>query len=446
MTAGLKLYKALTLACAPLLKTLLKRRISQGKEDRDRLNERMGQATQERPAGHLLWFHAASVGESQSVLILLKTFQKKFPDCRFLVTTGTRSSAALMDKRLPDWALHQYYPLDHPKWIFSFLDHWRPDLAIWVESELWPNMLLELRNRQVPIALVNARMSKKSYNRWRLVPRSARRLLNVFDLFLAQTQQDARYYKNLGAKNVVLTDSLKYAAQPLPYDENELNRFDKALETRMGWLYASTHAGEEKLSMEIHCSLKKNFPTLLTLIAPRNPARADEIAQLAARYDLTLHKRSENKAPPDPETDIYLIDTFGELGLFYKLSGLACIGRSLSDDGGGGHNPIEAVQLGCAVLHGPLVQNFSEIYEEMDHAKAAIKCEDKEDLKHNLARLFFNTENIYHLQKSAFDFVSGKTVVIEQIVQELDPLLIEAGLYCQPPESRKTNGQKQKCA
>lgn len=438
MTGMLKIYRALTSCSSTPLSFLLKQRLKRGKEDEQRLSERMGFPTKDRPAGHLVWFHAASVGEAQSVLILLRTFRENFPKMNFLVTTGTLTSANLMIKRLPDWATHQFYPLDQPKWVTNFLDHWRPDMAIWIESELWPNMLMEIKKRQFPIALINARMSKKSLRRWRFIPGSARAILNVFDLFLAQTDHDAKAYKDLGAQNVKITDSLKYAADPLPLDEDEFNRFDSALETRVGWLYSSSHEGEEEIVFRIHKDLKTNFPTLLSIIVPRDPGRADAIIHKCKAQGLTIHQRSQNKAPPDPETDVYLADTFGELGLFYKLSGLSCIGRSFSNDGGGGHNPIEAAQLKSAVLHGPNVQNFAKVYGEMNEAHAALRCETEEELKHNLARLFFNPENIYHLQSSAYSFVMEKAAVLDHIMEELSPLFIQAGFNCQHPEDRKT--------
>lgn len=438
MTSTLKLYKFLTHCSTGALTEFLKRRLKRGKEDESRLNERMGSPTKTRTKGHLVWFHAASVGEAQSVLILLKTFRQTFPAINFLVTTGTVTSSNLMEKRLPDWAIHQFYPVDHPKWVKQFLDHWQPDMAIWIESELWPNMMMEIKQRQFPIALVNARMSNRSLKRWRLFPNTARSLMNVFDLFLAQTEKDAKAYKTLGAQNVRMTDSLKYAADPLPVDENELNRFNRALETRIGWLYSSTHDGEEEIAFDIHRDLKPNFPTLLTIIVPRDPARAESIIVKAKNKNLVVHQRSQNMAPPDPETDIYLADTFGELGLFYQLSGLSCIGRSFSNDGGGGHNPIEAAQLRCAILHGPNVQNFSKVFNDMNAERAAIRCETPDELKHMLARLFFNTDNIYHLQESAFRFAQEKTKVLDHIITELQPLFVQAGFNCNAPEDRKS--------
>lgn len=433
MTSMLKLYNVVTGCSSGVLGRFLQRRIKKGKEDATRLSERMGMPSIARGRGHLAWFHAASVGEAQSALILLKTMRRDFPDVKFLVTTGTLTSAALMKKRLPDWAMHQYYPLDHPKWVRQFLDHWRPDIAIWIESELWPNMLLEMGKRQIPVALVNARMSDRSLRRWGYAPRSARYVLRVFDLILAQTDKDAHAYKSLGAHNVVTTDSLKYAADPLPVDRDELSRFERALDTRVGWLYASTHEGEEDLAFQIHKDLKENFPTLLTIIAPRAPERAGEIMNKCRQAGLTIHQRSANPAPPDPETDIYLADTLGELGLFYSLSGLCCVGRSLSRDGGGGHNPIEAAQLRSAVLHGPNVGNFTKIYEDMNQARAALRCEDDQELKHNLARLFFNPETIAHMQDTAHSFAREKEVILENVLGRLKPLFIQAGLHCQAP-------------
>lgn len=443
MPLPLRLYRFITSCLHKWLVRFLNKRVQNGKEDPKRLKERMGFASSPRPAGHLTWFHAASIGEAQSVLILLKKLHETYPDMQFLITTGTLTSANLLKKRLPKWAIHQFYPLDHPRWVKRFLDHWKPDIAIWVESELWPNMLLEIKKRPMPLALVNARMSKRSLRRWSRMRKSAHHLLNIFDLFLTQTDQDAIAFKHLGARSIYVTDSLKYAADPLPADQDNLIRFQKELDTRRYWLFASSHDGEEDIAMDIHANLKAKFPTLLTMIAPRDPKRADSIMALAQSKGLKIHQRSENPVPPDLETDIYLIDTFGELGLFYALNNISCIGGSFSLDNAGGHNPIEAAQLNCAILHGPMVQNANRIYDEMNTAMAAIRCENKDDLKQIIARLLLNPENIIHLQDAAQQFIDGKSHILDDILKHMKPLITQAGMNCPPPETRQEaeNGQ-----
>ncbi len=428
----LKLYRALSKVSQPVLKAWLKRRLKRNKEDEQRLPERMGQASIARPDGRLIWLHAASVGEAQSILILVKYLKAKFNDAHFLITTGTVTSSQLMMKRLPEWAIHQYYPLDIPVWVNAFLDHWHPDLAIWTESELWPNMLTSVGERNIPTALVNARISSNSYKKWSLFPATIQKLFGIFDMILAQTEDDARMIRNLGARKVIVTDSLKYCAESLFVDANEFNRFSSALASRIGWLFASTHHGEEDMAFNIHMSMKEKYPNLLTVIAPRHPDRRDDIIKAAEQKSLNIHVRSESPEPPAPDTDIYLVNTLGELGLFYKLCGIACIGRSFSLDGGGGHNPIEAIQLGCVTLHGPNVQNFTRVYRDMDVNGVSIPCKDKNELQSSLETLMEQPEKIFALQDAGAAFISEKSGIIDLIMDELEPLFIQAGLNCPP--------------
>ena len=418
------------------LRSMLNRRCRQGKEDPARLGERMGEASIERPDGALAWFHAASVGESQSTLILVNALLERYPDMNILITTGTVTSAALMEKRLPKRAVHQYYPLDHPKWVAAFLDHWQPDLALWMESEIWPNMLKALKNRNVPAALVNARLSPQSFKRWKLAAGEVKELLSAFGVCLAQTEEDADYFRQLGAPNVTATDNLKYSAAPLPYDERDLKMLKEATDGRPLWLYASTHDAEEEIACRIHRHLQKNIKNLLTIIVPRHPERRIEIRKACEKYGLKVALRSEGGAAPAADDQIYIADTLGELGLFYRLSPIACIGRSFSSDGGGGHNPIEAAQLGCAILHGPKVQNLARIFEDFDNMGAAIRLKSEQDFQKRLERLFTDSDGLDALQNKATRFAEDKGKVLENVLVALGPLL----------DNLDDNKQKQQCA
>lgn len=420
----LDFYVALMrLAGGPCLRALLRWRLAQGKEDPARLPERMGRAGKARPPGPLVWIHGASVGEAQSALILIDRILEREPACGILLTTGTVSSAGLMTARLPPGAFHQYYPLDHPDWTAAFLDHWRPDAALWIESELWPCMLDAIQTRNIPAALVNARLSPRSLRRWRLIPKTAQALMKTFRLCLAQSEIDADSLRSLGAVNVSVAGNLKFSAAPLTCDQTALKNLRTALGSRPCWLYASTHAGEEELACRIHGRLKEKIPDLLTILVPRHPERGDDIRTACEPYGLNLCLRGPACVLPDPQTEIYIADTFGELGLFYRLSPLACVGRSFSLDGGGGHNPIEPARLGCAVLHGPAVGNLAQIYQPMDRDGAALCVQDEAEFSATVLRLLTDSDCLKALQDRGRAFAQDQDGVIDRVLAALDPVL-----------------------
>ncbi|NCC22812.1 MAG: 3-deoxy-D-manno-octulosonic acid transferase [Alphaproteobacteria bacterium] len=421
----LTLYRSLLGRSDRVLLHLLKRRVKQGKEDKTRIGERMGRPSAPRPEGPLVWIHAASVGESQSALILVDALLRKCRTLRILVTTGTVTSAKLMADRLPPQAFHQFYPLDHPTWVHDFVSYWHPDVAFWMESELWPNMLAELRRRDIPSVLVNGRLSKRSYRRWRRFRSSIREMLSGFSLLLLQTAEDEYRFRKLGAGNTVVTDNLKYSAMPLPADETSLARLRRHVAGRPVWLYASTHEGEEAMACRIHNRLAEEIPGLLTILVPRHPHRGKAVLDTCLDAILNARRRSEEHSLPLPDDDVYIADTLGELGLFYRLCPMACIGRSFSKDGGGGHNPIEAAQLGCAVLHGPNVQNLADIYAEMDNANACIPVSDERHLESELRRLLGEPAYLAEMQKKGEAFARAKAAIIDRVMDASNQLLAE---------------------
>lgn len=429
----LDFYHSLTKLSAPALRRTLKKRLRKGKEDPLRLPERMGHPGLKRPAGRLAWFHAASVGEAQSTLILIEALLARFPDLHVLVTTGTVTSAEIMAQRLPQRAFHQFYPLDHPRWVERFISHWSPDMVFWMESELWPNMLRAIRSRNIHCVLVNARMSRRSYRRWKRFRDSAAALLSTFDLCLAQTEEDAQAFLRLRAINVQVSGNLKYSAAPLPCDMDALDRLKAALGDRPVWLYASTHDGEEELACRVHAAVKQHYPDILTIIAPRHPERRAQIVALCEAAGLDAGLRKAAQTLPRREQDIYIADTMGEMGLFYRLSPISVIGRSFSNDGGGGHNPLEAALLGSAVLHGPAVQNLEEIFAEMDAAEAAIRVEKPDQLGETLLRLLGDLPALTELQIQGSRFAQGKAEILPKIMQSLEPLLIDSGIMPEGP-------------
>lgn len=422
------LYKKLMLLGVPAIRALLAHRVKKGKEDAARLGERMGTPSRHRPAGTLFWVHVASVGEAQSMLPLIGEILKQFPAAHVLVTSITVTSAGLLESRLPDRAFHQYLPVDHPAWVRNFIDHWKPDLALWAESELWPNILHAIWKRRTPLALINARMSEKSFRNWGRAKTSIQSLLEAFTVILCQTKEDADRYINLGARSVVVAGNIKFSAEPLPYNATDLETLKNAIGARPLWLYASTHDGEETLACTVHKPLEKDIPGLLTVIAPRHPARGTEIETLCKQQGLQVCRRSDGKNLPAPDDQIYLADTMGELGLLYRLAPVSCIGRSFSRDGGGGHNPLEAALLGSAVLHGPNIQNLQEIFDDMDAAKAAICLASQEDMLEKLRRLLTSPEELKKLQETGYDFAKARRQVLAHIIQELEPMFLQAQL------------------
>jgi 3-deoxy-D-manno-octulosonic-acid transferase len=368
------LWALLAALLAPFLPFYLRRRAAKGKEIAERLAERQGHGAA-RPAGRLVWCHAASNGEMLSLLPLIEAMARQDQALSFLVTTGTVTSARLLEQRLsPELALrvrHRFLPLDVLRWVARFLEGWRPDLAVIVESELWPNMLAAASKRGVPLALVNARMSARSAQAWAWAPGFARGLLGRFSLVLAQTEADAARFAALAGRVVPCWGNLKYAAPPLPADPAELARLGAAWEGRPVWLAASTHPGEDEIILAAHRVLAPRHPRLLTVIVPRHPTRGPDIAALAG--ELPVARRSAGQEA-GPGVAIYVADTLGELGLFYRLARVALIGGSLVAHGG--QNPLEAARLGCPIIMGPHHFNFSEITARLREAAALVETPD----------------------------------------------------------------------
>jgi len=371
------LYRIATSLGGPGIRWLLMARRRRGKEDPARLDERMGIPGRARPDGPLVWVHAASVGESMAALPLVEALLDRLSGAHALVTTGTVTSAEIMSDRLPARAFHQYVPVDRLIWVRRFLDHWRPDLALWVESELWPNLVRETAARAIPMALVNGRMSPRSVRGWRRFPGLARALLAAFDPCLVQSPADAERFAVLGALDPQPVGSLKYAAAPLPADPATLEALRAAIGGRPAWLAASTHPGEEQQVAAVHERLATGRPNLLTLVVPRHAVRGSEVARIFERRGLAVRRRAEG-ALPDAGTDIYLGDTMGELGLFYRAAPVAFVGGSLVPHGG--QNVLEPAQLGCAIVHGPHMHNFAAIVEAMDAAGGSETVSDAAEL------------------------------------------------------------------
>jgi 3-deoxy-D-manno-octulosonic-acid transferase len=374
---SLKAYRALTRLAAPFTPLILAWRMRRGKEEPDRRPERYGLASAPRPSGFLVWFHAASVGETNVALPVIDAIAAERPEVRILLTTATVTSARLAQARLPRGALHQYVPLDIQGFVQRFLQHWRPDLAVLVESEIWPNLVLETKSRQIPLLLINGRMSTSSFRRWRRRPGLSRPLFSAFDLVLAQNDSLAERFAQLGVGRALDVGNLKADAPPPPVDLSGRRKLDAALQGRTVWLAASTHPGEDEIVAVAHARMSRVRPDLLTIIVPRHPERGPQIAEQLRALGATVALRSEGKLPGDA-TGIYVADTIGELGLFYTLSPVAFVGGSFAERGG--QNPVEPIKLGAAVLTGPHWQNFRDAYAELLRAGACKEVKDAGDL------------------------------------------------------------------
>jgi 3-deoxy-D-manno-octulosonic-acid transferase len=412
-----RLYRAATWIVTPFLSLYLHRRLKRGKEEFGRIPERHGLIQTDRPKGFLVWCHAASVGESLSLLPLLHRLSSR-GDVAILVTTGTVTSASLMRDRLPAGAIHQYAPLDAPIFIARFLDHWRPDLVLWVESELWPNTLTALKDRMIATVLLNGRLSVRSAARWAKAPQFSAHLLSCFRLLLAQSERDAQRFRSIGAPLAHSVGNLKYAAAPLPASDRDLEKLRVVIGDRPVWLFASSHAGEDDLVRDVHRKLLARHPRLLTILVPRHPARGAEIAHQLA--DLSPRQRSTGGLPDD-STHFYIADTLGELGLFYRLSPIACIGGSFVPVGG--HNPIEAAQLDAAILYGPRMDNFADVAAQLEAAGAARSVDTAEAVANTVNRLLTEPSERHAMTLAARTVADQNAAVLDWVLHAIAPLL-----------------------
>lgn len=413
----LPLYQAVSASFAPLSPVVLYFWRKWRQEEFDRTGERFGRPSLERPEGPLAWLHGASVGETLSLLPLIEKLASR--GFNILLSTGTSSAAAVIAPRLPAGSLHQFLPLDVPQFLARFLDHWRPDLALIAESEIWPNLFLGIKRREIPLILVSARVSQGSYRRWRWIPYFIESLLEGVDLCLAQSEADAERFAKLGIRHVKVVGNLKYDVMAPPAERNALASLAARIGARPVWVAASTHRGEEEIAMAVHRALAQRFPELLTIIVPRRARRGDEIAALAEAQGLTSLQRSR-EAPEDALPDIYIGDTMGEMGLFYRVASIALLGKSLIRPGGG-QNPIEAAKLGSAVLHGPYVESFGDIYRVLDEAHGAASLADADTLARVVALLLNDAGKLRKMARAAGETVKSLGGASEAIMAAIEP-------------------------
>lgn len=422
-TALISAYRAVMWAATPFARPLLASRLKRGKEDAARLGERFGRTAAPRPKGPLVWLHGASVGEMLAVLALVERLRAR--GFHVLLTSGTVTSARLAAQRLPADVVHQFVPLDSPLFLRRFLRHWRPNLVLLTESELWPNLIIEVNARHIPLVLVNARMSARSFASWRRLKRSAGALLARVDLCLAQGEGDGQRYRALGAPRVTVTGNLKFDAPPPPVDAPALAALRQAIGERRVLVAASTHEGEDELVIAAHKALAAAIPGLVTIIAPRHPQRGRAIIELANAAEVPAVLRSDGYLP-DRGTGLYVADTIGELGLFYSLAPVALLGGSLVARGG--QNPIEPAKLEAAILHGPHVGNFQEVYQRLDAEGGALEVADAPVLAEAARHLLTDEAGRSRMVAAAQATIGSLGGALDRTLAAIDPYLVQIRL------------------
>ena len=418
----LALYRMATFLGGPLIRLYLNQRIKQGKEDPARLNERLGLASRPRPPGKLVWIHGASVGEALSILPLIERIRSDHSAWTILVTTGTVTSARLMAERLPDGVIHQFVPVDRVAYVRRFLEHWKPNLGLWMESEFWPNLVVETRASAVPMVVLNGRMSERSFIGWQKNRAMIWQLLRAFRLVLAQSAIDAERFQTLGAKNVEMPGNIKYACAPLPVLPDDLAQVQAWIGDRAHWLAASTHAGDETMVARIHQQLRDDIPNLLTIIAPRHPDRGGTIAAELTALGLNVAQRSLGQ-PIRSDTAVYIADTLGEMGLFYRLCSVVFIGKSMPQQSGngGGQNPIEPALLNCALIFGPDMSNFAAVAKTLVVAGAAVQIANEAALLVQVQRLLHDADALERMVVAAASVSQAEAGVMDRIMTALTP-------------------------
>ena len=400
----LKSYQTLTKIVEPAAPLILRHRESRGKEDGTRRAERLGVSNINRPNGRLVWFHAASVGETNAIIPVIAALKEQRPQIAAILTTGTVTSARRANQQLPQDVIHQFAPLDAPRYVHSFLNHWKPDLAVFTESEVWPNLIIEASNRKIPLILANARLSSRSYNRWRKNLGIARPLFARFDEILAQDEGLATRFKELGARKVSSVGNLKIDSPPPAADPKALEDIRTALAGRPFYVAASTHNGEESIIGDAHRLLARKNKDFCTIMVPRHPERGPEICEQLRANGLTVRQRSLSQLP-NPKTEIYIADTLGELGTFYELSDLSFIGGSLVKKGG--QNPIEAIHHNSVIIAGPHRENFRQIYDAIDAHDAVASASSAQELAETIAVLFDHPGECERRKASAKDAIKS---------------------------------------
>ena len=423
---ALSAYRFGGIAVYPFIGPYLTVRAAKGKEDGSRKLERSGYASANRPQGPLIWFHAASVGETSAVIPLIREIRRR--DIHVILTTGTITSAKVAHERLGAEVIHQYVPLDLKPAIRRFLDYWQPDCAIFAESEIWPTTIMELGRRRIPQILVNARMSDRSYARWSKHPSLAEALFENLALVVAQSDLDAERFRDLGAVQVIKSGNLKVDTDAPSYDAPTLASYMKQIGGRKTWAAVSTFEGEEGAAASVHNMLKEHNGQL-TIIVPRHPERCDAIEAMLVEQGLKVARRTRNDIL-SADVDVFLGDTIGEMGLYLRMTEVAFMGKSLFNEGG--QNPLEPAMLGCAILTGGHVQNFRDAYQVLARRGSARMVRDTEMLARGVHYLLTNDTARRGMIDAGFvavhDMRGALAATVKGLEAYINPLSVKARL------------------
>ncbi len=420
---SLFLYRTFSFLIQPFMGVWLRLRMRRGKEDAARLRERLGYAAIPRPEGKLLWLHGASVGESVSIIPLLARITETYPALNILVTTGTVTAAAIMAARMPARCIHQYIPVDTQAAVRRFLKHWQPELGLVVESELWPNLILTAKAQGCTLVQVNGRMSPRAFATWQKHRGLARKMLECFSLCLAQSEEDGERFRQLGMPDVQCVGNLKFDAPPPPADPVKVGQLVNMIGTHPVWAAASTHPGEEQQLAEAHLRLRAVHPDLLLILIPRHPARGAELkTMIEANFPGVglVVLRSTGEAITT-QTGVYIADTMGEMGIFYRVAGIVFMGGSLVKHGG--QNPLEPARLECAILTGPHTHNFTRAYAELTAAGCAITVASAEELAAGIGELLAAPARQREIAIRTREFMETRIGELERFLQALAPFL-----------------------
>ena len=413
----MKLYRIFITLAMPFILIWLFIRRRRGKEDQVRWRERFGKDLPARPKGRLIWMHGASVGECLSMQPLIRRLLEKNPALHIMVTSGTVTSAALMQKRLPERAFHVYVPVDLGGAVRRFVGHFKPDAVLWFESEFWPNALNEIHQKKIPLVLLNGRISDRSFRRWQRFLCLIKPILGMFTFVFGQTEEDARRLRVLGAPDAVCVGNIKCAAPPAPFNPEDLKNLLAAIGHRPCWVGGSTHPDEESQMADVHQALLKEFPDLLTISAPRHPERREEIKAAFEKRGLTVAVRSKGDKITK-EVQVYLADTLGEMGLIYQLAPIVFVGGSLIPFGG--QNMLEPMRLKRVVMIGPHAFNFRAIVASGKEKGALIEVVDKNVLKENIAFYLKNKEKADELAARAEKLACSEMAVLDRVYDVLE--------------------------
>ncbi len=411
------IYRILSVALYPFLELYLFWRVYKKKEDKYRLKERFGVATIKHPQKSIIWLHAVSVGESNSALVLVDGLLKEFPDSVILFTTTTLTSAQIIGKKITQYngrVIHQFLPIDSYFCVKSFFDFWQISLAIFVESEIWPNLIDEAAQRQIPAFLINARLSLESLKKWKTAKFFGINIFDKFSTIFAQSVQDQQRIQNVVSSEVEYLGNLKSQASELEVNLAEVTKLKSQIGSRPLFVAVSTHQGEEEIILDAHKTLKKDFADLLTIIVPRHPNRAGEIITLFSNFNYAQRSKGQGV---ESSTEIYLADTIGELGIFYSLSNFAFIGGSLAKVGG--HNPFEAIKLNCAVISGNQVFNFTQTYEDLLEDRGCIIVESKEQLTSAVSDMLQDEDMASTIAQAASASIKESQNTVSQVISRI---------------------------